>query len=243
MYRTLSHPGAPCAACTPSALHAVRYRIKLVKIPTQSYLQQDATWPTAGQHILAHFDDASVIVYQAYRPAIGHFAAQHGYFGGDFSLSRMSWFKPNFLWMMYRSGWGTKEGQEVTLAIRIKRSFFEAVLEQAVASSFGASSFENNEAWKRALASSNVRLQWDPDHAPCGAPVQRRAIQLGLRGQVLEEYSREAIIEIEDISSFVAEQRPNAQPGSYENLITPLEQIYVPAKPEIATRLKLSATE
>jgi len=27
----------------------------------------------------------------------------------------MSWIKPNFLWMMYRCGWGTKEGQQVTL--------------------------------------------------------------------------------------------------------------------------------
>jgi hypothetical protein len=38
-----------------------------------------------------------VVVYQAYRPEIGHFAAQHGYFGGSFSLDRMSWIKPNFL--------------------------------------------------------------------------------------------------------------------------------------------------
>lgn len=28
----------------------------------------------------------SIVVYQAYRPAIGHFAAEHGYFGGEFKL-------------------------------------------------------------------------------------------------------------------------------------------------------------
>lgn len=214
-----------------------------MKIPTEPYLVQNGRWPVEGQHILAHFDDTSVIVYQAYRPRIGHFTARHGYFGGDFSLSRMSWFKPNFLWMMYRSGWGLKENQEVTLAIRIKRSFFEAVLEQAVASSFGASSYDDAEEWKRAVASSNVRLQWDPDHAPSGAPVQRRAIQLGLREQVLKEYSRDAIIQIEDISAFVEEQRINAQPQNYENLITPVEHIYVPAKQEVASRLKLSTAK
>src|SRR5439155_2761622 len=32
----------------------------------------------AGRHILTQFDDESVVVYQAYRPAIGRFAAEHG---------------------------------------------------------------------------------------------------------------------------------------------------------------------
>src|SRR4028118_1985145 len=101
-----------------------------MRIPTDLYLEQLAVWPKEGRHILAHYDETSIIVYQVFRPSIGLFAARHGYFGGEFSLSRMSWFKPNFLWMMYRSGWGTKAGQEVTLADRIKQSFFEMVLEQ-----------------------------------------------------------------------------------------------------------------
>ena len=33
-------------------------------------------------HILAQFDATSIVVYQAYRPAIGHYAAEHGHFGG-----------------------------------------------------------------------------------------------------------------------------------------------------------------
>src|SRR3954447_23879457 len=100
------------------------------------YLLQAAGWPVSGRHVLAQYDDQSVVVYQAYRPAIGVFAAQQGYFGGEFSLSRMSWIKPNFLWMMYRSGWGTKEGQEVTLAVSLKREAFDIILSQAVPSSF-----------------------------------------------------------------------------------------------------------
>ncbi len=87
----------------------------------EPYLVQIRRWPKTGRHILAQFDDESVIVYQAYRPAIGHFAAKNGFFGGEFSLSRMSWIKPNFLWMMYRCGWASKEGQEVVLAVRLKR--------------------------------------------------------------------------------------------------------------------------
>ena len=64
---------------------------------TERYPEQVKVWPRDGRHILGQFDDETVIVYQAYRPAIGRFAAEHGAFGGDFSYSRMSWVKPNFL--------------------------------------------------------------------------------------------------------------------------------------------------
>ena len=104
-------------------------------------------------------------------------AVEHQRFGGDFSYSRMSWIKPNFLWMMFRSGWATKEGQEHILAIKLCRTFFDKVLEAAVASSFRASGFHNHEEWQLAVANSDVRLQWDPDHDPSGAPQARRAIQ------------------------------------------------------------------
>src|SRR6185295_11209872 len=103
-----------------------------MKLTTESYQAQIARWPRSGRHILAQFDGDSVVVYQAYRPNIGRFAAEHGYFGGEFSLGRMSWIKPNFLWMMYRSGWGSKPDQEVTLAVRLQRPAFDRILSLAV---------------------------------------------------------------------------------------------------------------
>jgi Domain of unknown function (DUF4291) len=60
----------------------------------EPYRDQLARWPAEGQNILAHYDEASVIVYQAYRPAIGHYGARHGRFGGEFSFNRKSWIKP-----------------------------------------------------------------------------------------------------------------------------------------------------
>ncbi len=197
-----------------------------MNLETELYLIQNQTWPQKGRHILAQFDDSSVLVYQAYNVTIGSFAAKNGFFGGDFSFSRMSWFKPNFLWMMYRSGWGTKANQEVTLAIRTKREFFERVLDAAVPSIRGGDDWANHDEWKRAIANSDVRLQWDPDHGSSGAPLQRRAIQLGLRGEFLREYGRAAILEIADISEFVAEQRQNLD--NLEILKTPREHIFTP---------------
>jgi hypothetical protein len=72
-----------------------------MKLDTDLYAEQAKRWPNEGRHILAHYDDTSIFVYQAYRPSIGSFAVEHGFFGGEFSYTRMSWIKPNFLWMMY----------------------------------------------------------------------------------------------------------------------------------------------
>src|SRR5579862_2379197 len=107
-----------------------------MNLRTENYLMQLKRWPRTGRHILAQFDAESVVVYQAFRPQIGHFAAAHGAFGAGFSLNRMSWIKPNYLWMMYRSGWAGKEGQEVVLAIRLRRPAFEEILAVAVPSGF-----------------------------------------------------------------------------------------------------------
>jgi hypothetical protein len=213
-----------------------------LNLTLEPYMDQLARWPRTGRHILAQFDDDSIIVYQAYRPSIGHFAAQHGYFGGEFSLARMSWVKPNFLWMMYRCGWASKPGQEVVLAVRLKRSAFDSLLAQAVHSTYIEAIYRNEQTWQRAVEHSQVRLQWDPDHDPSGAKVERRAIQLGLRGPVLAHYAHEWILGIEDITNFVHEQRLYAQAHTYEQLIIPRERVYPVTDTTIASHLGLDAS-
>ena len=205
----------------------------------EPYPDQVKVWPTEGRHILAQYDDSTIIVYQAYRAAIGHFAAQHGKFGGDFSYSRMSWVKPNFLWMMYRSGWGTKEGQEVTLALRLRLSFFESLLAEAVPSSWDRSLFSTEDEWSKAVARSSVRLQWDPDHHPSGASLDRRAIQLGLRGEMLEAFGQRELLEVIDLSEFVAEQGSRMSNAGVSALIMPRERVYRPMDFEVVSKLKL----
>ncbi|GHO92766.1 hypothetical protein KSF_028140 [Reticulibacter mediterranei] len=197
-----------------------------MRLITETYLAQAARWPATGRHILAQYDDNSIIVYQAYRPAIGHFAACNGYFGGEFSFSRMSWIKPNFLWMQYRSGWGGKPGQEVTLAIRLQRAAFDRILAGAIHSTYKEAIYGSEATWKQRVAQSDVRLQWDPDHHPSGARLERRAIQLSLRGETLARYAREWILEIEDITDFVREQYEAVRAEAYERLITPQERVY-----------------
>ncbi|MGK7921080.1 MAG: DUF4291 domain-containing protein [Trichodesmium sp.] len=211
-----------------------------MKLTTENYLNQVSNWSKLGTHILAQFDENSIVVYQAYKPETGNFAASKGYFGGEFSLSRMSWIKPNFLWMMYRSGWGTKTGQEVILAVSIKRTAFDEILANAVHSKFIPTIYNSQEEWKETLKRSPVRLQWVPDHNPIGEKVERRAIQLGLEGAILRNYSRDWILKIEDITEFVRQQRSNRESSKWINLITPKEDVYPIDNSEIIYKLGLS---
>src|SRR5689334_13880857 len=208
-----------------------------MSLVTEPYSEQVNVWPKQGRHILAQYDDSTVIVYQAYCPCIGRYAAQHGMFGGDFSYSRMSWLKPNFLWMMYRSGWGTKEGQEVTLAIWLRRAAFDEILRDAVPSTFAPNIYTSRDEWQADVANSSVRLQWDPDHDPHGRPLTRRAIQLGLRGDALARYASEWLLRIEDISPLVAHQHEVVRSGNLDQLLTPRESVYTIADASLARRL------
>ncbi|NMH88978.1 DUF4291 domain-containing protein [Flavivirga algicola] len=203
------------------------------------YKEQIKEWPYKGHHIMAQYNDDQIIVYQSYRPEIGYFAVKHQYFGGNFSLNRMTWVKPNFLWMMYRNGWGTKEGQEVVLAIHLKREAFERYLDAAVHSSFQNSIYGNRKEWEEAVKTSNIRLQWDPDHDPYGAKQERRAIQIGIRNEEIKRFSKDDILEIHDISSFVSDQYQYVLKKDLDKLLIPEEKPYIPSSIQVCEKLKI----
>lgn len=207
----------------------------------ERYKNQQTQLPQDGKHIVAQSDENSIIVYQAFHPSIANYAVQHQKFGGsNYSFNRMTWIKPNFMWMMYRSGWGTKVNQERTLAIRLKKEGFDTILEQAVHSSFQAHLYETQDDWKKALKSTDVRLQWDPDHSPTGDKLTRRAIQLGIKNQLLQTMNEDWIIEIEDLTTFVAEQRKNTRSAA---LMVPFERVVnYAAHQKIVDNLGLTTT-
>lgn len=210
-----------------------------MKLQVQPYQQQLADWPSEGRHIMAQYTQDKIVVYQSYRPAIGLYAAENQFFGGPFSLNRMTWIKPNFLWMMFRNGWGTKEGQEVVLAIHLKMSAFLNYLENAVQSTFNSQLHGTRENWQELVKQSHVRLQWDPDHDPYGNKVDRKAIQIGLREAFIRSYSKEDILAIEDISAFVKTQYEFVKNGRLDQLETPLEQPLIIQNEQLRSRLRL----
>jgi hypothetical protein len=203
--------------------------------PIQPFHKTDL--PASGKHIVAHTTANHIVVYQAFKAETAEYAVANQRFGYGFSFNRMSWIKPNFLWMMYRSGWASKEGQENILAIWLTKSFFEEILLESVFSSFDESRHSSVDAWKAELYSHEVRLQWDPDHDPYGKALDRRAIQLGLKGKILKRYGTEEVAHIRNITPFVHEQFEHVRTGRLDQLIVPVEHVYKPKDILIATKL------
>lgn len=217
------------------AIEHPRLGRKMTPVSTAPYLEQLEEWPATGRHIMAQYDDESVVVYQAYKPQIARWAVANQRFGGSFKFTRMSWIKPNFLWMMYRCGWATKQHQEMVLAVRIAREGFEQLLRDAVHSNYVEPVYGTEDAWKEQLRGSEVRLQWDPDHAPNGSKQARRAIQLGLRGEVLQRYATDWIVNITDVTPLVKEQ--HAFVDDLAELHVPVERPYLPSSQQVIDRL------
>jgi hypothetical protein len=178
------------------------------------------------KRILAQFNENTIRVYQAYNNRIADEAIRIGTFGSHFKMDRMTWIKPSFLWMMYRSGWATKEGQERVLAIDIKRTGFCDVLENVVLSSFNAEIYGQYENWKALLEKSQVRCQWDPDRDIYGNALDRRAIQLGLKGDMVNNYVNDWIVKITDITNTVIELREMIKSKTFKESMLPMEYEY-----------------
>lgn len=143
------------------------------------------------REIRADYDRSSIVMYQAYSPAIANAAVAAQRFVAPFSFERMTWIKPSFLWMMERCGWGQKAGQEHVLAVRITRAGWEEALESAVLSTGD-------------VRGAPVVVQWDPERSIRGGKLEHRSIQVGISRHLIRRYAEEWVIEIRDLSPLVA---------------------------------------
>lgn len=65
----------------------------------------------------------------------------------------------------------------------------------------------------------------DPDHNEWGGKLERKAIQIGLKGETLLKFNSEYIQRIEDITEFVELQRVQRFGSSPRQLLVPKERI------------------
>jgi hypothetical protein len=158
-----------------------------------------------AREVRAVHDDDTLVVYQAYAPQIAEPAIAAGTFVAPFKRERMTWIKPSFLWMMYRSGWATKPGQERVLAITITRAGFEWALAHACLSDYEPALHGSHEEWEQRKRASPVRVQWDPERSLQLERLDHRAIQIGLGGEAVDRYVDEWIRAIADITPLARE--------------------------------------
>lgn len=164
------------------------------------------------RQVRASFDAESITVYQAFGHEIADAALSAGRFVAPFSLSRMTWVKPSFLWMMYRSGWASKPGQERVLAVRMSRAGFEEALGESCLSHFDPELHADHDAWREQLRVCPTRIQWDPERTLDGQPHPHRSLQLGLSGSAANRYVTEWIRGIEDITGTLERRRRGVDP-------------------------------
>jgi hypothetical protein len=153
------------------------------------------------RQIRAVHDERTIRVYQAFGDEIADTALSRGTFvSPPFSLSRMTWIKPSFLWMMYRSGWGAKDkDQQRILAIDISHEGFAWALQNSCPIHPEASMTQ--EHWARLKERSPVRIQWDPERDLQLAPLPYRSLQVGLSGPALALYVNEWIHQITEVTA------------------------------------------
>ncbi len=201
---------------------------------TEKYYEQEKRLPKTSRQIIGCTEGENIIVYQAFNSQIANYAVANQRFGGNaYSFNRMSWIKPGFLWMMYRAGWATKEQQERILRITLPLLHFKTILQQATFSSFTSEVYTTAEDWKAELEKTEVRLQWDPDHDPYGNKQERKAIQIGMKGEILKKFCTEWIVTIEDVTAFVKEEHEKVLTRKTEELNVPYEEVIALNEEEI----------
>jgi hypothetical protein len=156
---------------------------------------------TEERRIYAAYDDSGVYVYQAFKPGIVKAALAKGTFGAGFNTERMTWIKPSFAWMLYRSNYATSVRQEAILKIKLSHEGFLSILRESVETSYNPAVYAEEDLWRRTLKRSSVRHQWDPErYLTLGKHPYRRAIQIGISDWVVEKYVNEWIIGLEEVT-------------------------------------------
>lgn len=193
---------------------------------------QESAAPYPRHQIRAAHTSDTLTVYQAYRPGLGLPAARDGRFPPEWKRERMTWVKPSFLWMMYRCGWATKEGQETVLAVEITRVGFDRALSDACLSHYVPGVHPDRGAWKQALRAAPARVQWDPERDLHLNPLPYRSLQLGLSGTASRDFADVWTVSIRDVTPLVREIHALLRAGQLESAqaLLPMETPY-PAGP------------
>jgi hypothetical protein len=195
----------------------------------------------ARREIRAVYDSAGIVVYQAFRREIALPALEAHRFVPPFSLTRITWIKPSFLWMMHRNKWGQKPGQEYILAARITRAGWEEVLSHAVLTAPEKGVYHDDADWRRQLDRALVHVQWDPERSIRDAALPCDRIQVGLSRHIVARYVEEWTLQIRDYTPLVRKIRGLLQSGESVKAakLLPSERVY-PVSLWLARRLGMS---
>ncbi|CZR63269.1 uncharacterized protein PAC_13166 [Phialocephala subalpina] len=165
---------------------------------------------TPYRQIRAKYDDETITVYQAYSESIATAAVSSQKLSSspDFSYNRMTWIKPSFCWMMYRSGYAQKDSRQThILALTMTHAHFRELLMQAAVTNGTALSAEDRK--------KDVRVQWDPERGPGLEERAYRSLQVGIGRGMSKKWVEEWVLGIEDVTE-MARKLKEAVDGAKE---------------------------
>ncbi|KAF2244206.1 ATP-dependent RNA helicase DHX8 [Trematosphaeria pertusa] len=157
---------------------------------------------TPYRQIRAKHDENTVTVYQAYSAeiAIPAVKSQKLSASPSFSTTRMTWIKPSWAWMLYRSGYSYKDSRQThILALTLSRQTFVSLLRTAMVHGNEAHDGNANLGAERRIKKERVRVQWDPERTVRLGKLPYRSIQIGVPGGLVDEFM-EGIVRIEDVT-------------------------------------------
>ncbi|WQF77552.1 hypothetical protein CDEST_02566 [Colletotrichum destructivum] len=179
------------------------------------------------RQIRAHFDEQTITVYQAYNTTIATAAAEVQRLDASpsFKLTRMTWIKPSWAWMLYRAGYSYKDpGQARILALKMTHEDFIALLRKGALAHHGAGDMDRGR----------VRVQWDPERDVRLDKLQHRSIQIGIPAEICRNWVARGIVGIEDVTARarelkrVLDEQPDVSDGELISLgLLPVEREYV----------------
>ena len=178
--------------------------------------------------IRAKYNQDTIVIYQAFNSTIADAALREQRFVSPFSMHRMTWIKPSFLWLMYRSNWGQKRGQERTLAVHLTREGWDKALSLGVLTHPEPSVFPDPDQWERQFRRAHVHVQWDTERSIRGAALNHYSIQVGISRHRIKEYVHDWIVRLEDLTPTVDKLRQWIRSGKEKQAkrILPVERPY-----------------
>ena len=153
----------------------------------------------------------------------------------------MTWIKPSFLWLMERSNWGRKAGQEQILAVRITREGWDAALAQSVLTSYAPSAHRDRSDWQAQFDRALVHVQWDPERSLRGTGLPYDSIQVGLSRHLIRQYVDDWTVSIHDYTPLVRKMAGLLKAGQLTQArkLLPNERVY-PVDSAIRRRLLIA---
>eukprot|EP00438_Fugacium_kawagutii_P028745 Skav229645 [mRNA] locus=scaffold649:353022:353522:- [translate_table: standard] len=150
----------------------------------------------------------------------------------------MTWIKPSFAWVLYRSGYGKKHNQTRILKVKLSHQSAAELLKHCQCKTGGGG--------------SKGRVQWDPERDLMSGDgkvpremLRRRAIQIGLKGSLSEMYVK-SVMFIEDVTELAhrvaaAHSAPDSKLAMSQLLPElPFERPYMPCcSDDVLTRLRM----